>query len=530
MPALKRSGSSSVRRISSVFLFVFCTGLALPGAGTAAGKSSLPRSTPEQQGVSSAAIESFLKAATASNLGYHSFMIVRHGSVIAEGAWAPYTLGLRNTLYSVSKSFTSTAVGLAESEHRLDIEQPVLSFFPEEKPDSVPANLAALKVRDLLMMAAGQDPEPTFEVLAHESNWVRGFFAHPIVKQPGGTFLYNSLATYMLSAIVQKATGEKVIDYLTPRLFAPLGITGADWESDTRGINTGGWGLRLSTEDMGKFGQLLLAKGEWKGRQIVPKAWVEEATSFKIDQKPGADRKARLTSEWAQGYCYQFWRCRYNAFRADGAYGQYIIVMPDQDAVVVLTAETYDMQAEINLVWEYLLPALERSPLPEDPKAVASLKRRIGCLALPRPAGEPEPALAGTLAGKVFIAAANAVHIDSLGFDVAKGVCRFTFRQDNRRETMAFGHGNWLTGASRLSGPALLRNVMQHGVDEDPWKFAGMYRWKDAKTLELTHHYLETPHSAITTCTFEGDHVEVVIHNSSKGTDQDVKISGISDR
>ena len=188
---------------------------------------------------------------------------------------------------------------------------------------------------------------------------MKKFLSIPIINEPGSKFLYNSLATYMLSAIVQKVTGEKVVDYLTPRLFEPLGIQGMDWEVDPMGINTGGWGLRVKTEDLAKFGQLYLQKGMWNGKQIIPADWIEEATTAKIMQDPDAPQSRKDSSDWLQGYCYQFWRCRNNAYRGDGAYGQFIIVMPEKDAVVAITAETSDMQDEINLVWKFLLPAFE---------------------------------------------------------------------------------------------------------------------------------------------------------------------------
>ena len=312
--------------------------------------TSLPRSVPEAEGVSSAGIITFLDSAAASRHEFHSFMFLRHGKVIAEGWWNPYKPELKHTLYSTSKCFTSTAMGFAISEKRLSINDKVISFFPKDLPDSVSPFLANMTVKHLLTMSAGQDPDPTSRVVSTDSNWVKGFLGRPVVNAPGTKFLYNSLASYMLSAIVQKVTVEKVIDYLTPRLFAPLDITGIDWEVDPQGINTGGWGLRVKTEDMAKLGQLYLRKGKWNGKQILPASWVEEATTFKIDQAPDAPQSKKDLSDWMQGYCYQFWRCRNNAFRADGAYGQYIIVMPDKDAVIAIQAESPDMQDEINLV------------------------------------------------------------------------------------------------------------------------------------------------------------------------------------
>ena len=167
----------------------------------------------------------------------------------------------------------------------------------------------------------------------------------------------------MLSAIIQKETGEKVINYLYPRLFRPLGIVGATWEESPQGINCGGWGLYLKTEDLAKMGQFFLQKGKWNDKQLLLESWIEEATTSKIASLPAGMRPENLKmkpkdSDWLQGYGYQMWRCRHNAVRADGANGQYIIILPEQDAVIAMTANIGDMQAEINLIWKYILPAL----------------------------------------------------------------------------------------------------------------------------------------------------------------------------
>ena len=171
----------------------------------------------------------------------------------------------------------------------------------------------------------------------------------------------------MLSAIVQKVTGEKVIDYLYPRLFRPLGIVGATWEESPQGINAGGWGLYLKTEDLAKVGQFLLQKGAWNGHQLLPKEWIEEASANQIASYPANTPKEKYPemkqgdkrSDWLQGYGYQMWRCRHNCFRADGANGQYIIVVPERDAVIAMTANIGNMQAELDLVWKYIYPALK---------------------------------------------------------------------------------------------------------------------------------------------------------------------------
>src|SRR5690606_15944536 len=183
--------------------------------------------------------------------------------------------------------------GFAVAEGLLSVENKVIEFFPDELPDTVSDHLKQLSIKNLLTMSVGQDPDPTHNIASGSDNWVRAFLAREIVKQPGTTFLYNSMATYMLSAIVQKVTGQKVIDYLKPRLFDPLGITDIDSEVDPRGISTGGWGMRVRTEDMAKLGQLYLQKGSWNGRQILPAAWVKEATTRQILQSPDVPDSVR---------------------------------------------------------------------------------------------------------------------------------------------------------------------------------------------------------------------------------------------
>jgi CubicO group peptidase (beta-lactamase class C family) len=255
--------------------------------------AALPRSTPEAEGVSSDSIFAFLNATSKSKTEFHSFMLLRHGKVIAEGWWNPYGPDLKHTLYSCSKSFTATAIGFAVNEKKLSLDDKIIKFFPHDLPDTVSNWLGELTVKDALMMSDGQEPDPSFIVSSKDTNWIKGFLSTPILHEPGTTFLYNSLGTFMLSAIVQKATGERTLDYLKPRLFAPLGITGMDWETNLQGINTGGWGLRLKTEDMAKFAELFLQKGKWNGKQILPASWVEEASTMKIMQDPNAPQSKK---------------------------------------------------------------------------------------------------------------------------------------------------------------------------------------------------------------------------------------------
>jgi CubicO group peptidase (beta-lactamase class C family) len=477
--------------------------------------TSLPRSVPEAEGVSSEGILTFLDSAAASTHEFHSFMFLRHGKVIAEGWWYPYRPDLKHTLYSTSKSFTSTAVGFAVSEKRLSVDDKVVSFFPDDLPDTVSPYLAEMTVKDLLTMSVGQDPEPKSKIIVNDSNWVSAFLAQPLVHEPGTKFLYNSLATYMLSAIVQKVTGEKVIDYLTPRLFEPLAIKGIDWEVDPRGINTGGWGLRVKTEDMAKFGQLYLQKGGWNGKQILPAAWIEEATTSKIDQAPDAPQSKKDSSDWMQGYCYQFWRCRHNAFRADGAYGQYIIVMPDQDAVIAIQSESPDMQGEINLVWEYLLPAIRDEKLPENTATAEKLIKRLSSLALPLPERGVDSPVIAEISGKTFALRPNEMRIESIGLHFMEDMCHVALRADNKDYSLTFGAGRWIDGETTLPGPNLFLQAKAHHAGLPPEKVTGCYSWKDEHTIELTLRYIESPHTGKITCRFDRKKISVDIQFSN---------------
>ena len=335
---------------------------------------SLPRSTPEAEGISSRAVLEFVQAADKNVDTFDSFMVLRHGKVIAEGWWKPNSADAPHILNSVSKSFTSTAIGLAIYEHKLKLNDRVLKFFPADAPPDPSANLQAMTVHDLLTMSGGHEVEPKRD----GGPTVKQFLAQPVVFRPGTHFLYNTMGTYVLSSIVTKVTGQTTLEYLKPRLFSPLGIGSPRWDASPEGNSLGGYGLYLRTEDIAKLGQLYLQKGKWNGKQLVPRKWVEQATSKQIDNQK--ESHAQIGPDWIEGYGFQFWRCRHNAYRADGAGGQFIVVMPDQDAVVAITADTGNMQGELNAIWDYLLPAFQAAPIAADAADQAELKASIAKL------------------------------------------------------------------------------------------------------------------------------------------------------
>ena len=341
--------------------------LLLCAACTTGGPLPRGKATTEQQ----EAFASYLAAVEDHNEELHSIMVLKSGKVLLEKQIAPDTAHIMN---SVSKTFTATAVGFAIEEGLLHLEDRIVDLFPESVPETPQEFLADVTVRHLLTMNSGHGKDPTGSIRNGDGDWIRGFMEWPIDYEPGTCYCYSSLGTYILSAAVQKVTGEKVVDYLEPRLWKPLGIEKPHWLESPAGINTGGWGLYLHTEDMARMGLCLLSGGKFGGKQVIPAAWVAEMSKAQVPcvnaglnerkmneilaDDPTNTFFSKETSDWVQGYGYQMWRCRHNAFRADGANGQYIIIIPDRDAVVVTTANIPAMQEEINLIWEYLLPVL----------------------------------------------------------------------------------------------------------------------------------------------------------------------------
>ncbi len=447
--------------------------------------AALPRSTPEAQGISSSAILSFIESADKDIDSLHSFMLLRHGCVVAEGWWAPYNAESPHVLYSLSKSFTSTAVGLAISEGKLRLDDDVLKFFPEDAPANPSDNLEAMRVSDLLRMSTGHQTEPP---RPGDQAWTKAFLAHPVPFKPGTHFVYNTSATYMLSAIVQKATGQTVLDYLTPRLFEPLGIQKPTWEASPQGISAGGYGLSVRTEDIARFGQLYLQKGKWQGKQLVPEAWIEAATSRQTSNGSNPN------SDWDQGYGYQFWRCRNGVYRGDGAFGQYCIVMPEQDAVIAITSGVRDMQAVLNLIWDKLLPAMKPSALPADDAAAEKLKQTLKGLSLRPVEGSGSPTKAS---GKKYLFPANDRKLEAvtLDRDDANGSVILTARIGGVDQRIACGCGSWQKG-----------QLAWRQSSEQPIAASGAWTADDTFTVRLC--FYETPYIVTLGLEFSGKELQ----------------------
>ena len=472
----------------------------------------LPRSAPEPQGISSSDLLAFIEAADKEIDQMHSLMLVRHGHVVAEGWWKPYDAETPHILYSLSKSFTSTAVGLAVAEGKLSLDDAVLMFFPEDAPAEPSANLRAMRVRDLLRMATGHATEAALRRDEPGSNlqgapWTKKFLAHPVPFKPGTHFMYNSPATYMLSAIVQKVTGTTVLDYLGPRLFEPLGIEKPNWVASPEGISVGSYGLFARTEDIARFGQLYLQRGMWQGRQLLPAAWVDEATARQTAN--GSAPK----SDWDQGYGYQFWRSRHDSYRGDGAFGQYCLVLPELDAVLAITSGVRDMQAPLNLVWEKLLPAMKADPLPVDASAQRKLEAKLASLTVRLPAGRSTVPLAEKISGKWYTLPENDRGIEAVSIDLKSEPPALLMRTSAGEIRTPLGIGSWIKGRGGFAnGLDNFLSVPDHPI------IAASAAWMADDVFTVKLILCETPFASTLAFRFEGDRLVFdAEHNAAFG-------------
>ncbi|WP_227497087.1 serine hydrolase domain-containing protein [Planctomonas psychrotolerans] len=387
----------------------------------------LRRSSPSAHAVDARGIAAFLDALeSAPDVEPHSLMLLRGGEVIAEGWWAPYTPDRPHLLYSLSKSFTSTAVGFAVEEGLLDLDDTVLSHFPEHDADITDPRSRAMRVRHVLSMSSGHREETLDRARQLDpEDLVRGFLLVPPDEDPGSVFAYNQPCTYTAGLIVQRASGQSLTDYLRPRLFDPLGIDDVGWVRDRAGHEIGFSGMYARTEAIATLGQLYLQRGAWEGRQLLPAAWVDEATSVQVSNG------SEPASDWEQGYGFQFWLARYG-YRGDGAYGQFCVVLPEQNVVLAMTGQSSDMQGVLNLAWEHLLPAFGTEKSPQgDGEADAALARRMASLALAPVTGEPgaRPVEAASFAPAPDNAVAEVMRVD-----LAEG-------EDRRVELALVEHG-----------------------------------------------------------------------------------------
>jgi CubicO group peptidase (beta-lactamase class C family) len=305
---------------------------------------------PEDQGMDTARLDDMLDHIEQQRLSLHSLLIVRHGYIVSETYYPPYKASTRHELYSVTKSFTATLVGIALDQGLIkSLDEPVMAYFPDQAFENDEARKQAMRLEDLLTMTSGLDwleGDSTYRAMYVSRDWVQYVMDEPMVVEPGSQFLYCSGCSHVLSAIVQSETGMNTRDFAEKYLFAPLGIKDADWDTDSQDIPIGGWGLHITPRDMARLGYLYLHQGEWAGEQVVSARWVESAARKHTDTDGELD------------YGYQWWiHPRLGGYTALGRYGQTIFVIPELDLIVVTTAQVDDHDPIFDLIEQYIIPA-----------------------------------------------------------------------------------------------------------------------------------------------------------------------------
>ena len=463
----------------------------------------LERVTPESVGIHSEGILKFIDLAESRGLELHSMMLLRHGKVCAEGWWKPYNPASPHMMFSFTKALTSTAIGFACQEGALSLDDRLSELFPDKMPENPSENLLACTVRDLLTMSCGHETEiNTFDV--NEPDWIKNFFSHEFKYKPGTCFMYNTAGTNMLCAALKRRTGENLFEYLTPRLFEPLGMENIECFRLPDGIEMGGAGSRLKTEDMARFILFVSRHGKWEGKQLLNAEWFDMASANQVSTISPANNADN--PDWRCGYGFQFWRCvPEHVFRADGAFGQYGVVFEDKDTVLILQSSSSNQQEQLTCAWEALLPAItDEETLPESPMAHV-LKKRLEkaeitpMLSSRNPWSEKEiegkkfafteevPGLVDFIGG-VWIVAPQGGVTKTLRFEFAPEKANLVFEQDNGEFTVEIGLQSHFTSFT-LGGRT----------------YGAVGRWRSDKRFELEVRCAESAGGRRMIFTFEGD-------------------------
>jgi len=402
-------------------------------------KDSFPSAPPESLGIPSGAIKKMIQCFERLRLPLHSLLILRHGKLAHESYWAPYHRERKHRMYSVSKSFVSLAVGIMADEGKLSLDDPVAKFFPEYARDGAHEYTKRATIRDMLRMADCHD-STTYGF--GDDNWVKTWFDKPPSHPAGSIFSYNTACTNVCCAIVEKLSGMPFIDYLYPCLLTPIGASeGIRCIQSPEGCHSfGGSGVLCTPLDLARVAQLCLNGGEWGGRQLVSKAYIEAATSRQVDNT--------LTSSGAhdrQGYGYQIWRTCGNGYAFLGMGSQYAVCLPDYGMAVIITGDTQGLTIAMHAIFEEifngLLPSAGADALPENPRAAEELQALSASLALHAVPGAPASPAAERVSGVTYSFADNPLNIRTARFDFVGDEARMTYEKPNGTHTLIFGIG-----------------------------------------------------------------------------------------
>ena len=336
-------------------------------------KKMFEKVSPESLGIRSEGILAFIDRMSQESIELHTLSVVRHGKQCFECYWAPYNAQTPHIMYSFSKSLTATAIGFAEQEGILSLDEKLVDIFPEESPEEPSENLKKADIWSLLTMTCGHKTEIRWDEPDSDPNWIRAFLHNEFVYEPGTTFMYNTAGTIMLCAILAKKTGLQVTEYLKTRLFEPLGMSDIQCLKLPDGTEMGGAGMYMTLDDMTRFGQFLLNRGSWEGERLLGTSWFDRACTKQVETV--SDAYQTDWDNWKIGYGFQCWMCKpEESFRADGAFGQFALVFPKEDLMIAVNSASSDANMLINAVYDTILKDLSTEALPEDASACGKLE------------------------------------------------------------------------------------------------------------------------------------------------------------
>ena len=388
-------------------------------------------------------------------------------------------------LHSATKSFAVSGVAIAMAERLFRADDKVISFFANELPPKVSDNLAAMTVRDLLSMQSGHE----FEISGSawrpiKTSWVAEFLRVPVVHKPGTRFVYSSAASFMLSAIVTKTSGQTLHDYMKPRFFRPLGISGEEWDLSPGGISPGGNGLSCRTADLLKLGMLYQQAGVWQGRRILSPDWIQEATTPKV----------------ASGeYGYQWWIGPGGAYYALGLFGQVSIVFPEDGAVLAMFSAADFSSRLLPFVWKHFPAALRDNPS-RGTATDRTLRRYTQGLRVLPPLVPSRSPTETRISRRHFKAAPNAEGIEGFRFDFKRDRCDFTMQDARGEHLVVVGMRDWIESETTITG-----NKLHHQYQPDSMAVVAGGRWSARETFDMTWQFVETVFRDKVSCTFAGD-------------------------
>ena len=401
------------------------------------GKSSFERIAPEAAGIPSSAIITFLEQVKKRNVCLHSVLIVRGGKLVYEGNFAPMKSDELHRMYSVSKSFVSVAIGFMVAEGTITLDDKIADYYPEYVTENIHPYAAAATVRDLLMMSSIHDDQPYRGDV--DKDWISCFFNVPPTHMPGQVFLYDTMGTVLCCALVERLSKMSILDYLRPRLLDPIGFSKDAWCVKTPcGYSWAGSGIMCTAEDLAKFAQVCMRHGEWEGKQLIPRDYIIEATSYQIDNRVN-------NTSIQEGYGYQFWRMPENGFACVGMGSQLAICLPEEDLVFITTGDTQEYANNnyraYEFFYDYIYPALSKTPLAPVEADVKKLSDMTAQLCIEPVAGLTRSPAADAYSGKTFVMDENALGFKTLRFDFSGDTGKMCYTTERGEHELSFGIG-----------------------------------------------------------------------------------------